>query len=309
MKKGFDLYYAGSQNKMCEQYLKDIGSHRLASQLNDRKIISDWMEGVEAGEITGKLFIDSGAYSAHTRGVELDVDEYIEYLNINDEWIDIYAQVDKIPGVLGQPKTRKQLLEAPKLSWENYNYMRPKMKSPDKLLPIFHQGEEFHWLHQMLETTFDGKHIPYIGISPANDQPIKKKEVFIEKCFNIIKQSSNPDVKTHAFGMTTLNVLERYPFTSADSTSWIMCGANGSIMSKYGTISVSDGSDHTNKHISNMPEQAQKEVKRYVKEHGFTMEELAADYKQRIKFNIVYLNEWAENYEYKPSKVLRKALF
>lgn len=309
MKNGFNLYFAGSQNKTSEAYLKSTGSHRLASQLHDRRVIKDWIESVQAGDAKGKLFIDSGAFSAHTKGAELDVDEYIEYINSIDEYIHVYAQVDKIPGVFAEPKTREQLLEAPKASWDNYLYMRPKMKSPDKLLPIFHQGEEYKWLENMLEATFDGKHIPYIGISPANDQPVSRKEVFIEECFEIVKRSSNPNVETHAFGMTSLNVLERYPFTSADSTSWIMTGANGSIMSKYGTISLSSKSAHTPRHISNMPRLAQEEVKNYVESHGYTMEGLAEDYKERINFNIMYLNEWSQGYEYTPSTITRQRLF
>ena len=89
----------------------------------------------------------------------------------------------------------------------------------------------------------NGEHIPYIGISPANDQPVKEKEKFIDKCFKIIAKSSNPNVCTHAFGMTSLYILERYPFTSADSTSWILNGANGSIMTKYGSVRATSARD------------------------------------------------------------------
>lgn len=309
MKQGFDLYFAGSQNKLAEVYLRANGCNRLASQLIDRIVITNWIEARKEGAATGHLFIDSGAYSAHTRDAELDVDEYINYVNSIDEHVHIFAQVDKIPGVFAHPKTREQLLEAPEISWKNYLYMRDKVKSPDKLLPIFHQGEEWKWLENMLETTFDGKHIPYIGISPANDKPVKEKEVFIERCFKIIAQSSNPDVKTHAFGMTSLNVLERYPFTSADSTSWIMNGANGSIMTKYGSVTISSGRTHAPDHLFKMPKAAQDEIQQYVESHGFDMKELSVDYKQRILFNILYLSEWSKNYKYTPSKIVRKSLF
>ena len=309
MKKGFDLYFAGSQNKLAEAYLQANGCNRLASQLIDRIVIKNWIEARSDGGAKGHLFIDSGAFSAHTRDAELDVDEYIEYVNSIDEHVHIFAQVDKIPGVFAQPKTREQLLEAPEISWQNYLYMRDKVKSPDKLLPIFHQGEEWKWLENILEAKFDGKPIPYIGISPANDRPVKEKEVFIERCFKIIAKSSNPDVKTHAFGMTSLNVLERYPFTSADSTSWIMNGANGSIMTKYGSVTISSGRTHAPDHLFKMPKAAQDEIQKYVETHGFDMKGLSEDYKQRIIFNIMYLSEWSKNYQYQPSKVIRKSLF
>ena len=310
MKKGFDLYFAGSQNKLAEAFLRINGNHRLASQLLDRNVIQGWIDSRQEGKAKGHLFIDSGAFSAHTKGAEVDVEEYIEYLNSIDDELYIFAQVDKIPGVFRQPKTREELLEAPHQSWENYLYMRPKLKSPKKLLPIFHQGEEYHWLENILEWTDEnGEHIPYIGISPANDRPVKEKEKFIEKCFKIIAKSPNPNVKTHAFGMTSLNILEAYPFTSADSTSWILNAAMGSIMTKFGSVTVSDGRTHGNDHILRMPKAAQQEIQNYVESHGYNMKELAEDYKQRILFNIEFLTDWARNYEYIPSTVKRKTLF
>lgn len=309
-RQGFQLYFAGSQNKMAEAYLRKSGANRLASQLLDRNVIAGWIEGRSRGECQGYLFIDSGAFSAHTRGAELDVDAYIDYLNSIDDELHIFAQVDKIPGVFRQPKTKEQRAEAPEISWKNYLYMREKLKSPKKLLPIFHQGEEYRWLENMLEWTDEnGEHIPYIGISPANDQPVKEKEKFISRCFQIIKQSSNPNVCTHAFGMTSLRVLERYPFTSADSTSWIMNGANGSIMTKYGSVTISSGRLNAPDHILKMPKEAQKEIQRYVESHGYTMQSLSDDYRQRVIFNIQYLLEWAQNYEYRPASARRRPLF
>ena len=308
--QGFQLYFAGSQNKVAERYLREHGANRLASQLLDRIVIQGWIGARVDGHAKGRLFIDSGAFSAHTRGAEVDVDAYVEYLNSIDEELHVFAQVDKIPGVFREPKTPQQLSEAPEMSWNNYLYMRLKLKSPKKLLPIFHQGEDYKWLHNMLEWVDEnGEHIPYIGISPANDQPVKEKVRFIEKCFKIIKQSSNPNVKTHAFGMTSLHVLEMYPFTSADSTSWILNGANGSIMTKYGSVTLSSGRLNAPDHIRKMAKEAQKEIQKYVESHGYTMEGLEDDYKQRIIFNIQYLLEWAKNYKYKPSDVRRRPLF
>jgi hypothetical protein len=160
----------------------------------------------------------------------------------------------------------------------------------------------------MLETTFRRKHIPYIGISPANDKTVREKQVFIEECFNIIKRSSNPDVKTHAFGMTSLDLLERYPFTSADSTSWLLNGAMGSIRTEFGNVSVSDGAIKNADHYSKMPKQAQQQLEKLIAEKGFSLEKMRKSYEERIAFNIAYLVEWSRNYEFKSSDVKRKKL-
>ena len=309
--EGFQLYFAGSLNKVFEEDLKNKGANRLASQLLDRAVIDGWIAGRKEGRFKGRLLIDSGAFSAHTRDAEVDVDAYIAYLNEIDDYVHAAAQVDKIPGKFRHPKTRQELEEAPELSWKNYLYMRARLKSPDKLMPIFHQGEDYKWLHNILEwrDPDTGEQIKYMGISPANDQPVKEKIKFIEKCFNIIKKSSNSNIQTHAFGMTSLYVLEMYPFTSADSTSWLLNGANGSIMTKYGSVLVSEKSKHLPGHIAKMPKEAQQEIQRYVESKGYDMQKLATDYTERIKLNIDYLLDWAKNYRCKPSTVKRRTLF
>lgn len=304
----FDLYFAGAGDKPVMDFKFEVGSNQLLSQLNERGSISSWIENMQTNSKKCKLFIDSGAWSAHSKGKEVDIDKYIEYLNQYDEYFYIYAELDKIPGEFRKPKTLEQKLEAPEISWKNYLYMKDKVKSRDKLLPVFHQGEDYKWLENMLEYTHEdtGKHIPYIGISPANDSSIPGKIVFIERCFDIIKKSSNPNVKTHAFGMTSLDVLEQYPFTSADSTSYLITAINGTIMTDYGYLNVSE-------------RRLSKDNMRFLKDknlldsitnkYGFTLDELASDISKRTIYNMRYLLEWAENYEYKPSKIKQNKLF
>lgn len=308
----FNLYFAGSQCKEADELMVRFNCNRLFSQENDRKNISNWQKYNHSRrtQYKGNLFIDSGAFSVHTKGIELNVDEYIDYINSIDEDIHIFAQVDKIPGEFGKPKTLNQIENASVLSWENYLYMKDKVISRDKLLPIFHQGERFEWLHNMLSYKHsDGLPIEYIGISPANDKHTAEKEVWIQKCFSIIKNSSNPDVKTHAFGMTALPVLERYPFTSADSTSWLMTGANGSIMTPHGTVLVSDRALTDPNHIMNRGCEAVTAIRNYVSKLGYSLEDCMTNYKIRMCVNIRFLKNWADSYKYNPLTVSKKSLF
>ena len=308
----FDLYFAGSQCKEANQLLVSLNCNRLFSQENDRTDIARWCnyKSSRRHKYSGKMFIDSGAFSVHTKQIELDVDEYISYINSIDDKVNLFAQVDKIPGEFGKPKTLDQIEEASVLSWENYLYMKDKVISRDKLLPIFHQGEKFEWLHNMLNYRHpDNSPIKYIGISPANDKHTVEKEVWIQKCFSIIKESSNPDVKTHAFGMTSLPVLERYPFTSADSTTWLMVGANGNIMTPYGVVLVSDRAVSNPNHILNKGNDVVTIVRKYVSELGYTLKDCMSNYKVRMCVNILFLKNWADTYEYKPILSREKRLF
>lgn len=302
---GFDLYFAGSQCKECEDYMILHLCNRLQSQLNDRKNIKKWCDNDNGA----KLFIDSGAYSAHTVNKVLNVDEYIEFINSIDDYIHCFAQVDHIPGKFRQPKTAQQLAEAPKLSWQNYIYMKDRVKSKHKLLPIFHQGEDYKWLQNMLEYVDGDGHIQYIGISPANDLTTDKKKVFIGKCFDIISNSSNPNVKTHAFGMTSLDVLEMYPFYSADSTSWIMTAAMGNIMTPYGLIDVSVKNKYKPGNIQNVESKTVEHIKSWLYSKGLDLNELCLNYKQRMLCNIMYLEEWMKNYKYRGVTSITRSLF
>ena len=304
----FNLYLAGSYSRMVDEKLQEMGVNRLASQLNDRSLLERWITYIKEVEHR-KVFVDSGAFSAHTKGRELDVDEYIEYLNARQGCFEVIAQVDKIPGEFGKKKTREQLLEAPELSWENYLYMRDRVIDYNNLTPIFHQGEDFKHLHRMLETTFDGEHIPYIGISPANDVSTREKAKWFETVFRIIRDSSNPNVKTHAFGMTSLDLLEQYPFYSADSTSWLMTSANGSIMTSWGLMLMSDVQVNNPKHFNHLSPEMQAKVAEEVAKWGYDIEEAKTNYKIRGLINASYLKNWADNYQFKGTSRYQRRLF
>lgn len=291
----FGLYFAGAYNKVADAYMIEAGANRLQSQLNDRNNIKRWCDDKLSNS---KLFVDSGAYTAYTKGITIDVDDYIDYINSVSSDLTIFAQLDKIPGRFNVPKTAEDRATAPEKSWENYLYMRERVNEPEKLIPIFHQGEDYKWLSNMLEWTDDkGNHIPYIGVSPAFDLP--GLEQFLYKSFNIIAHSSNPNVKTHAFGMTRLDLLEKYPYTSADSTSWKMCAAMGSIYTPWGDVYVSDRGTPGKFNIFKQPKEARDKVVDYIEKNGYSLEEASTKDTVRYILNIKYLMEWAKNYKFR----------
>lgn len=310
---GFNIYFAGGHHKITDKFLMERGANRLYNQLYERNAIGKhWIaHKKENKELGNRLFVDSSAYSAHTKGAVVDVDSYIDYLNENTGMFDAIAELDEIPGKFRQPKTREQLIEAPRKSWENYLYMRERVIDTEHLLPIFHMGEDFKWLELMLDSTFEnGAHIPYIGISPANDSTTKFKDKWMERVFNTIKDSKNPNVKTHAFGMTVTSQLERHPFYSADSTTVLLTGAMGNIMSSRGIIDLSEKNGGI-KAFRRLPIGAQMEIERVAEETGlgFSIEDLASDYRLRALYNCQYMIDWAESYEFKGISHRQKTLF
>lgn len=131
--------------------------------------------------------------------------------------------LDVIPGEFGS-QTRGDLKASAEASYRNLQIMKDAGLSP---IPVFHQGEDFKHLDRML---LDGEN--YIGISPGNDQGTHSQQRWLDQCFSILTEraTGRPLVSTHGFGTTSHSWLFRYPFTSADSTSWAMAGAHGQII-------------------------------------------------------------------------------
>ena len=124
----------------------------LLSQLNDRTHISNWIQKNKTSKYKVKLFIDSGAYTSWTKGVQIDIDEQISYLNSISDDVECYASLDVIPGTSGSARlpTEQESEQASKSSWENFLYMRKRVKHPDKLIYTFHIGENYEYLKKAL---------------------------------------------------------------------------------------------------------------------------------------------------------------
>ena len=318
---GFDLYLASYDDSKIMNDAWENDWPLLYSQINNRGCIINRL----SAPTNGKLLIDSGAHSAHTKGITLDLEEYIGFVNENIDKFTLYVQVDKIPGVYRLPKTAKDWLEAPQLSWENYLYMREKSKDPSKLVPVFHQGEDLKWLRNMLDYKFsDGSHIPYIGLSPRGDVSLKAKYDFSAECFATIQNSSNPNVKTHAFGATSLEMLERLPYTSADSTTWVLVSAFGQVWMpncidgdingvgiKLGVSEENRSHPTATQTYWEQPAKIKKKLDDYFESIGTNIEELSVSHSARALASAKYVQNWANNYEYKGLKsfVTTKNLF
>lgn len=307
----FDLYLASfDDNKIIDQAWENDWP-LLYSQINNRGVLLKRFDA----PTNGKLLIDSGAHSAHTKGITLNLEEYIGFVNDHINKTTLYVQVDKIPGVYRKPKTVQDFLEAPRLSWENYCYMRERSADYTKLVPVFHQGEDTKWLQQMCDYVFpDGKQIPYIGLSPRGDVSLQAKYDFCAKCFSVIQKSSQPNIKTHAFGATSLSMLERLPFTSADSTTWVLVSAFGQVWIPTGitgvsvddTVGVKLGVSKENiahptgtQTYWRQSKEVQKKLDDYFESIGTNIEKLSESHSERALASAKFCQKWAKEYQYK----------
>ena len=310
----------------CSDVKRELNYCQLFAWNLEGKALLEWVKyKKENPDCLCDLVVDSGAYSAWSRGKLFDVDEYIDFLNSNDV-IDVafwVAEADKIPGSFGVDPTEEERLAAPEESWKNYLYMIERVKYPKKVVPIFHMGEDYKHLRRMLDYQFeDGDHIPYIGISPRNDVHVGEKVKWYEDVWKFIyaecAKIGREIPLTHNFGMTTISMMEQYPSCSSDSTSWIRSASFGNIMlvvnGKIKTVYVSDRHPDSDDHINNQTKAVKDAVEKICKEvgHGITLKNLVEDDTNgslRMLFNLYSLNDWKKSFKYRGTEEFKEDLW
>jgi len=246
------------------------------------------------------LFLDSGAFSAHTKGVKIDINEYIEYIKENKKYIGVYANLDVIGDEAGTLK--------------NQEIMEKAGLNP---LPCFHTGGDWKYLDHYIEN--------YDYMALGGLVGFKNPTGFLDIAFGKICDNPEgmPKVKVHGFGVTSLKIMMKYPWYSVDSTSWVMTSRMGSVYvpifrngeyiydENSWKVCVSEKSPNVKdagKHITTFAPQAREVICNYFKLKGFTLEELASDYMKRDELNIIYFNDLEKTFPewpwaYKRSKV------
>lgn len=141
------------------------------------------------------IFIDSGAFSAETLGKPINIDDYCKF--IIDTQAITYAGLDVIGNAL---QTRK-----------NTEYMVKEYGL--KPIPTFHMGSSIDDLEALM-----GYH--YIALGGL----VMGKNItnHCDRVWDYILKN-NPRLKVHGFGLTNIELMERYPWYSVDSSSYKSC--------------------------------------------------------------------------------------
>jgi hypothetical protein len=224
-----------------------------------------------------KIFLDSGAFSAFTQGAEIDLPGYCDYIKRNMEVIekvdrDICASV--LDGIGDPQKT-----------YENQLAMEAHGVRP---LPCFHYGEDERYLEWYIAN--------YDYITLGGMVPISTPQLFLwlDRIWDkyLCDGAGRPKIKVHGFGLTSFDLMERYPWFSVDSSSWVRTAATGGILMpvKKGMqmISISTASPQRRvegQHADTIPGPQKEALRRILDEQGFDLERLQN----------VYLGRWAYN--------------
>lgn len=147
-----------------------------------------------------EILLDSGAFSAWTKGRNISPIDYMQFIDANASYIDGYFALD----VIGDDELSKRY----------YEIMRYKGYDP---IPVFHYGGDVKYLDYYVTQT------DYVALGGA--AKMRSKTKVAEWCTQAIDR--HPDVKFHLLGSSSKQITEACDLHSFDSSTWIMMAVNG----------------------------------------------------------------------------------
>lgn len=170
------------------------------------------------------VMLDSGAYTAWSKGKPVDLKAYIAFCNQHPD-VSYYVNLDVIPGAKGRAPTNDEIEAACKQGWRNYNQMIKELPA-NKVLPVFHRNERAKWLDQYLSAG-----VTYIGISPGTKANMADRLGWMKSIKPLVlNKDGKPAVKMHGFGVSSSRLLFYWRWHTVDSTLWIMEARVGNIL-------------------------------------------------------------------------------
>lgn len=219
------------------------------------------------------LFLDSGAFTAFTQKVEIQVEDYAAYVHSAASLFTVCSSLDAI----GDPQ-------------KSYEILKALESLGCKVQPVFHAREDPRWLIKYLDEGYE-----YIFIGGMVPETTNWLKGWLDGLFHkyLTKQDGTPRVRLHGFGLTDQKLMFRYPWASVDSTSWIFTGMFGGcvFLAPQGLrkIVFSPLSPNAKKleapHYANLPVIMQQEVDRWLEPLGVSAAQCAEGYIHRHKVN------------------------
>lgn len=227
-----------------------------------------------------KVFLDSGAFSAWSKGAEIDVKEFGLFVIAHQDCIDVASVLDGIGDPVKTQENQKRLEDM-----------------GAEVLPCFHYGEPESYLEHYIENY---EYITLGGMVPISTPQL---HLWLDRIWGqyLTGPDGMPRLRVHGFGLTTMELVLKYPWYSVDSSSWVTASGFGTIMlylgpGKTSALSISGESPNTkgiNRHFDTLSPVERGAITRLVEEAGFHVEQLRNDYLARRMWNIEFYKKLA----------------
>ena len=244
--------------------------------------------------------LDSGAFSAWSKGEETTVDQVIaSYDALVEAYLPFYKEIwlinlDKIPGERGRSATPAEIDEALRVSDKNFEILTKRYGN--RVLPVFHQDESETRLKEVMQ-----QNPRYICVSPRNDLHEALRRDWATRVHRITGAQW-----THGLAATGKAMMSEVPWRSVDSATWVqLAGYGGLILCINGHLYVdhiskdSSARFNLNDHIDNLPGAEKEVVRAAIEESGETYENCQVDHRARAWVNYWHFCKFVETVERK----------
>lgn len=144
-----------------------------------------------------EIMLDSGAYSAYTKGKGIALTDYLKYIKDNENYIAHFINLD--------------VFQDNEMSFDYYKIIKKKGLSP---VPVVQYGKDYEeWIKQYYE---NGERFIALG----GTVPIKNKWEVSDWVRLISWQY--PDVDFHLLGSSSRKIIDHCDIYSCDSSTWFM---------------------------------------------------------------------------------------
>jgi hypothetical protein len=219
---------------------KNSGSTFMGSFFKDRK--SDDFS-----------FLKEDWYTTYKKG-------YIDYIKAHEDELTIYANMDVINNGEATYNNQKEM--------ESYG-LHP--------IPVYHLGEDESFLKRYIDEGYG-----YLAMGGIIPNPFEVVTPMLDVLWPKYISDSNgyPKVKVHGFAVTSVRLMQRYPWFSVDSATWIKQAIYGSVFFPFNgtdflrtplSIVVSGRSDkrkEEGQHISTLSALERKRFLKYSESYG-----------------------------------------
>jgi hypothetical protein len=240
-----------------------------------------------------RVFLDSGAYSAMSKGVSIDLGKYCDYIHENGDIIEHASVLDAI----GDPLA----------TWRNQYAMEQRGVNA---LPCYHYGEPTDVLDWYVD------YYPYVTIGGMVPISTKQLIIWLDRIFeeHLCHPDGTPRCKVHGFGLTSLDLMFRYPWYSVDSSTWVQWSAFGMILipGRMGQLDVSNKSSRRKQamqHLDALPEIMTEAIETEIKTMRGEPDRLREHYYSRWAWNCWAFPEHARLGEHSSFDVTQPRLF
>ncbi len=147
-------------------------------------------------------YVESAEYLAYRR-------KYLEHLRREQSHLTACSNLDVIHNA--------------ELTWKNQQWFERRGVKP---LPVFHLGSDLKWLRQYISLGY-----PYICLGGLVPNPPVVLKPLLDRLWveELTDNRGMPKVKVHGFGMTSFDLMYRYPWYSVDSKTWVDIARFGAI--------------------------------------------------------------------------------